>query len=91
MYSIASQLASQSWQLALTLVGPDQYYFWDTLTAAALIDPTIVRTERLKIRVITAGTSQGRTVEDPHGTPIDVALDASREKVEQMFLSILSR
>lgn len=89
--SIASQLAAQSWQLALKIVGPDQYYFWDTLTAAALIDPAVVRTERLKIKVITEGASQGRTIEDASGTPVDVALDASRDKVEQTFLRILGR
>jgi inosine-uridine nucleoside N-ribohydrolase len=87
--SVPSQLAAQSWRLAQQ--GVDQYYFWDTLTAAALLDPSVIRTEQLKIRVITTGTSQGRTVEDPRGSPIEVALDASREKVEQMFLNLLGK
>jgi purine nucleosidase len=89
--SVASQLAAQSWRIAWTQQGTDLYYFWDTLTAAALLDPSVVRTEPLKIRVITTGASQGRTIEDPHGSPIEVALDASREKVEQLFLKLLSR
>ena len=86
--SIASQLAAQSWRIAQQ--GIDQYYFWDTLTAAALLDPAVIRTERLKIRVIVSRASEGRTVEDPRGSPIEVALDANREKVEQMFLTLLS-
>lgn len=86
--SIASQLAAQSWRIAQQ--GIDRYYFWDTLTAAALLDPSVVRTEQLKIRVITSGASEGRTVEDPRGSPIEVALNANREKVEQIFLTLLS-
>jgi purine nucleosidase len=89
--SAAAQLAVQAWRLVVSEVGGDRYYFWDTLTAAALIDRSVVRTRRLKIRVITTGASQGRTVEHPDGAPIDVALDAGRARVERMFLSILGR
>jgi purine nucleosidase len=87
----AAQIAAQSWRLVVKQLGGEPYYFWDTLTAAALLEPSLVRTERLKIRVITSGASQGRTVEDARGTAIDVALDADREKVERMFLTILSK
>ena len=88
--SVASQLASQAWQIA-TQDPSNPYYFWDTLTAAALLDPSIVKTEPLKIRVVTSGGSQGRTVEDSRGARVDVALDASRQKVERMFLDLLAR
>jgi len=87
--SIASQLAAQSWRIAQQ--GIDRYYFWDTLTAATLLDPTVVQTKLLKIRVIATGRSQGRTIEDPLGSPVEVALDANREKVENLFLNLLSR
>jgi purine nucleosidase len=89
--SAASQLAAQSWRLVVDATGNEQYYFWDTLTGAALLDPGVVKTERLKIQVITTGASQGRTVEDPGGTPVDVALDTNRERVEQMFLTLLGK
>ena len=89
--SIASQLAAQSWRLVAAQMGTDQYYFWDALTAAALLDPGIVRTERLKLRVVTTGVSQGRTVEDPQGTSVEVALDANQARVEKMFLDLLGR
>ena len=87
----ASQLAAQSWRLVVGMMGNEQYYFWDTLTAATLLDPSVVKTERLKIRVVTTGISQGRSVEDPDGAPVDVAVDTDRERVEQMFLTLLGK
>lgn len=89
--SVASQLAAQAMRLAITSAGTVPYYFWDPLTAAALLDPSIITTERLKIRVVTNGASEGRTVEDPRGSPLEVAIDASREKVEKMFFDLLGR
>ena len=90
--SIASQLAAQSWSLAAAaLPGSDQYYFWDTLTAAAMLDHSVVTTETLKIKVITDGPSQGRTIEDPNGSPVEVALDADRDRVEKMFFDVLGK
>jgi len=89
--AVASQLAAQSWRLVAAQPGGAPYYFWDTLTAAALLDPSVISTAQLKLRVIMSGASEGRTVEDPHGSPIDVALDASREKVERMFLNTLGK
>ncbi len=89
--SLASQLAAQTWRLAANQQGTGTYYFWDPLTAAALVDPSVIRTERLTIRVITAGASQGRTVEDPRGSAMEVAVDAGREPVEKMFLNLLSK
>jgi purine nucleosidase len=88
--SMAAQLASQSWQLVAGGGGADQYYFWDTLTAAAMLDRSVVRIENLNIKLITDGPSQGRTLEDPNGTPIEVALDARQDKVENMFFAVLS-
>jgi len=90
--SAASQLAAQSWRLVVGQMGNEPYYFWDTLTAATLLDSSVVRTERVRLRVVTAGASQGRSVEDPGGgAPVDVAVDANRERVEQMFLTLLGK
>jgi len=89
--SIAARLAAQSWQLVAGQESAEQYYFWDTLTAAAMLDRSLVAIENLKVRVITEGASQGRVLEDPAGTPVEVALDASRDKVENLFLNVLSR
>jgi len=87
--SIASRLASQAWELVADLIDSSQYFFWDTLTAAALIDPGIVRTEDLRIRVITTGASQGRAIEASDGALIQVAVNADRARVEQLFLDRL--
>ncbi len=87
--SVASQLASQSWRLAAQ--SGDQYYFWDTLTAAAMLDRRVVTIENVKLRVITDGASQGRTLEDPNGALVEVAVNASQDKVEKIFLDVLSR
>ena len=87
--SAASQLAAQSWESVRNESYP--YYFWDPLAAAALIDSSIVELQPMRIRVITTGPSQGRTVEDANGWPVEVAVGASQARVEEMFLEILGR
>jgi purine nucleosidase len=89
--SAGSQLAAQAWRLAATQPGTNQYYFWDTLTAAAMLDRKVVRVENLKISVLTDGPSQGRTREDPNGNLVKVALDAYPERVERLFIDVLGR
>ena len=91
--SIASQLASQAWGATYNFQqqGVTPYYFWDTLTAAAMLDRSIVTLENLRISVATAGASQGRTSEDTHGSLVEVALDADQDKVERIFLDLLGR
>jgi len=86
--SVASQLAAQAWGLVLSV---DGYYLWDTLTAAALLDRSVVTIQTMHIRVLTDGPSQGRTIEDPNGAPIEVAVSADQQRVEKMFLDILGR
>lgn len=88
--AMAAQLAAQSWRL-LVVGQIDGYYFWDTLTAAAMLDPSLVALKTLKLKVIATGPSQGRTVEAPDGAPIEVALDADQAKVEALFLKVLAR
>ena len=89
--SAASQLAAQSLDLVEKWVSGAGYYFWDPLTAALLLDRTVVRTETLKVRVVSTGPSQGRIVEDPDGVPIEVALHADQSKVETLLLAMLRR
>ena len=89
--SAASQLAAQSLDLVEKWVSGAGYYFWDPLTAAVLLDRTVVRTETLKVRVVSTGPSQGRVVEDPDGVPIEVALHADQSKVETLLLAMLRR
>jgi inosine-uridine nucleoside N-ribohydrolase len=86
--SAASQLASQSWDLIRDVY---PYYFWDTLAAAALLDSSIVELQSMRIRITTTGPSEGRTIEDESGQRVDVAVAASQQRVERMFLEILGR
>jgi purine nucleosidase len=88
--AVAAQLAAKSLRLTLNQL-PDGYYFWDTLTAAALLDPGVVTVKRMRLKVLTAGPSQGRTVEAADGAPVDVAIDADRARVERLFLDVLGR
>jgi purine nucleosidase len=89
--SVASQLAAQAWRLAAVQPGTNQYYFWDTLTAAVMLDRNVVTMKNLKLRVLTNGASQGRTQEHANGNLVEVALDAYPERVERMFLDVLGR
>ncbi|HEX3700067.1 MAG TPA: nucleoside hydrolase [Phenylobacterium sp.] len=86
----ASQLAAQIMRPAVTKYA-GEYYFWDALTAAVLIDPGVATVRSMKLKVLTTGSSQGRTVQDPHGAPVEVAVDADQAKVERLFLEVLGR
>jgi purine nucleosidase len=85
-----ARLSAQTWRTALPAEG-QSYYFWDTLTAAAMLDPSLVTVKTLKVKVITQGPSQGRTVEAADGRPIQVAVDADAARVEALFLKLLGR
>ena len=91
--SIASQLSAQAWGKTYNFQqqGVTPYYFWDTLTAAAMLDRSLVTLQNLRISVATGGTSQGRTSEDARGNLVEVALDADQDKVERIFLDLLGR
>jgi purine nucleosidase len=85
-----ARLSAQAWRTAIPAEGEQSYYFWDTLTAAAMLDPTLVTVKTLRVKVITEGPSQGRTVEAPDGRPIQVAVDADAGRVEALFLKLLA-
>ena len=85
----ASKLAAEIWKVALKYLSIHDgkvYYFWDTLTSAAMLEPSLIKTERVKVKVITEGKSQGRTVKANDGQYIDVAIWADRDRVEEIFL-----
>ncbi|MFI5345677.1 MAG: nucleoside hydrolase [Elusimicrobiota bacterium] len=90
-----SKLALATWKVALRHIENEdytqRYYFWDTLTAAAMIKPGMLKTEAMKIKVITEGPSQGRTVEDSSGNTVDVGVDVDREQLERLILELFRR
>lgn len=67
------------------------YYAWDPLAAAALVDPSIVRSERLSVGVRVTPPEDGRTVRDQQGPRIGVALGADQKGFLDLFLTTLAR
>ena len=75
-----------------SLVKGFEYYFWDTVTAAAVVEPSIFTFKDMKIDVVTQGKSMGRTTTSMFGgRKVKVAVQANRERFEELVLSIFSR
>ena len=82
----ASTLALKLW----SLVRGFDYYFWDTVTAAATIDPTIFTFKEMKIDVSVSGKNMGKTSTSIFGgRKVQVATAIDTERFEQLLLSIL--
>jgi inosine-uridine nucleoside N-ribohydrolase len=85
------QFVFQCLMFIKSLIDSGQYMFWDTLTSAVAIDPTLVKTERVKINVVLEGGSEGRTFQDPdHGYEVELAVWADRDRFEKMVIDILA-
>ncbi len=75
-----------------SLVKGFEYYFWDTVTAAAVVEPTIFTFKDMKLDVVTQGKSIGRTATSLFGgRKVKVATHANRERFEELVLSIFAR
>jgi len=73
------------------LVDAFDSYFWDQLAVAVLLDPAVVTTATVGLRVVAAdGPDSGRTVRDPGGAPVSVALGADRARLETLMIESLS-
>jgi inosine-uridine nucleoside N-ribohydrolase len=67
------------------------YHFWDSLTAAALTDPTLVTFEEMRLGVVEAeGPESGRTQAVAAGVLVRVAVAADASRFEQMLLATLN-
>ncbi len=86
----ASKIVYSISQVLGKYIKSESVFFWDTLTAAVAIDPTLLVTEKMKVKVITSGMSQGRTLESNYGTEIDVALKVDRSRFEDLILNRFS-
>ena len=93
--SRVSKLALATWKVALRHIEhadyTQRYYFWDTLTAAAMLEPSLLKTESMRIKVVTDGPSQGRTVEDRAGSVVDVGVDVNSARLESLILDLFKR
>lgn len=84
----ASQLAAR----LFSLVKGFNYYFWDTLTAAAVLKPELFTFKEQRIDVIAHGKSQGRTQGTLFGgKKIRVATSVKVEQFENLVLEVLAR
>jgi purine nucleosidase len=72
-----------------SLVKGFNYYFWDTLTAAAVVRPELLTFKEMRLDVIPQGKSQGKTATSFFGgRKVKVALDLQKEAFEEMMLEI---
>lgn len=85
--SKASELASRLW----SLVKGFEYFFWDTITAAAAIAPDIFEFKEVKLDVTTSGKSKGNTHTTLFGgRKVKIAQDLEQDKFEELLLSIFA-
>jgi pyrimidine-specific ribonucleoside hydrolase len=85
----AASLVAELYE-ANPLVATGEAYFWDPLAAAAVIDPSLLTTERADIAVVTAdGPDIARTIRSADGHPIDVATSADAATFEDLLLRTL--
>ncbi len=82
----ASILATKLW----SLVKGFEYYFWDTITAAAAISPELFKFKEMKIDTNINGKSQGRIFTTLFGgRKVQVAAQLDKDGFEELLLSIL--
>lgn len=68
-----------------------QYFFWDPLAAAILVDPQLATIVDRTVTVLEGEQdTQGQTVADPAGAPIRVAVVADALTFEREFLNTLN-
>jgi purine nucleosidase len=85
--SRACALAHKLW----SLVKGFDYYFWDTVTAACAIAPSLFTFKEIKIDVSTSGKSNGRTNASLFsGRKIQVATEIDKEAFEDLVLTTLA-
>lgn len=82
----ASKLASSLW----SLVRKVDYYFWDTVTAAAIIRPELFEFKNMRLDLSTTGKSQGRIYPSFFSLrKFRVATAVNRAGFEELILDLL--
>jgi inosine-uridine nucleoside N-ribohydrolase len=73
------------------LIQSGGYYFWDPLAAAVLTDESLATFETRALSIIeTEGPESGSTQPSAGGARVRMAVSASGERFEQVFLSTLN-
>lgn len=84
--SKASRLASNLWSLVKGI----DYYFWDTVTVAAVIAPELFTFKTERVEISTQGPSQGKLSHCVFGgRKVKMCTSVHKEKFEELVLSIL--
>ncbi len=69
-----------------------EFYFWDPLAAAAVVQADILKLEEFRLRVIEEdGTECGRVLRDDQGFVVQAAIGADAQAFEQSYLEVLGR
>jgi purine nucleosidase len=66
-----------------------QYYAWDPLTAAYIIDPGVLEIDSANVRVISDGNEAGRIIRDLNGKKIIYGVSGNKKKFEDLLMSAL--
>ena len=80
---IAPQIENENYQ--------NTYFFWDTLTASVASQLSLGQFREERVRVVTEGKSQGRTLFDPLGVPAEVLEAPDAAAFEAFLLKTLRR
>jgi purine nucleosidase len=84
--SRASRLAATLWSLVKSI----QYYFWDTLTVACVIRPSLFEFKDVKVDVLTSGMSQGKTAGRLlGGRKVKFASTVDKDGFKELLLELL--
>lgn len=75
---IAQQLENKDYQ--------KQYFFWDLLTATAMLDKHSVKLKPIKVKVITGGSHEGQTIISKKGYSALMAYKIDPKRVEDLLL-----
>lgn len=72
------------------MIAAGDYCFWDTLSAAIVTDNSLGTFREMPLRVIEDGPESGRTVPNPGGKAIRVAVSADGARFKQVLLDTLN-
>ncbi|HTI69776.1 MAG TPA: nucleoside hydrolase [Candidatus Limnocylindria bacterium] len=85
----AAKLAFQILTAQLDTVTQGQYFFWDPLAAAAILNPSLITTQTMRLSVMTTGSpvsNYGSLIPDSSAPPIQVATSVNLPALEAFVL-----
>lgn len=89
---MVSRLLHQIWSVIATQIESSNYqktyFFWDTLAAAVAANPNLAQLKNESIQVVLSGQSEGRTLSDPMGYPVQMLVSPSLEKLNKYLLDL---